>query len=1243
MLFRIIFILFISFILQAVRVDAIYRGGSGTGKSSTAAGFIVKVRSSAKLQVSKSGAGSITTGLPGLDKLNNKYGLTSARPLIKGKSSHMIAASGFENILIFSSGESINWESLSAEYAALPDVEYAEPDYLAEFYDTPNDSLYIYQWNLYNTGQAHYHVRGIDGARNDLQIMVNGVAGADIAAETVFQNPPDKTAAVVVAIIDTGADILHPDLAGNVWTNPREIAENGLDDDNNGYIDDIHGWNFTGGGSFDSPGDNNLSDDDGHGTHCAGIVAAVTDNNLGIAGIAENCTIMPLKIIPWPLTSRIAAALIYAADNGADVVNMSFGFTFRTHLIEEALNYAREKGVVLCAASGNDFAEQLNYPAGYESVIAVGATNDSDMVTPFSTFGNHLDISAPGHSILSLRATGTDMYALDYPQEPNVHIVDSLYYIASGTSMACPHVVGVAAYLRAVSPGLTPDKTQEIIEQTADDIVDPYGVGWNLPGYDKYSGYGRINLDNALQAAPKIAARIDSPPSHEIVSGIVDIIGTSDGADFTDYSIAVGAGSTPQIWTEIGGGSAPVSDGLLASWNTSGLSGLYTIRLTVGQDNMAYRPVWIIEGIAADITTPLNYDTVANAVTITGNAYCSDYSYSILEYGAGFVPTVWDTLAVLTTPVFDNDLAGWIVEDIPSDIYTLRLSVYSTSGLADSSSIVIQTESIFASGRAWKTILNGDPGSIATYADLDNDNAYEIIIGTKSGVEFYNADGSPKSAGMPVIPPNNFSVPIAIGNLDGDGIDDMVAVGAVPPIIYGYPSGAPAFRNYLGILPSITSNLYTEFELPKLSLKDSDNDGRDEIHLMVYNGELSQIFIFESDGTLYRNFKYYPSYLPVDLDNNGIDELYVCNYSYGMLRRIDYESGQATDSLLIQLNSSTFNCMDISAYDIDSDNSPELIVFGYYADYGYYLYAFDPDFQLLPGWPHDVGMDDYVLPTNPIFGDIDNNGTIEYFCTYFDFNASYVLAWNLDGTSYLPGSPGGLFATVSKPAVLNMLLLSDINGDGSSDILGCAINDMFFTYDVQRLYGWDKSGQLISGFPLIVESGQSTYTRYTPAIGDINRDGHIDMILPTADSALVFVNFPSSNYQPCGSPVLSWRYNRSMNNIGHLTDTCNAVDVPEPDGQLPLDFNIAQNYPNPFNGSTRIDYMLAARAHVVIALYDLLGRKIKTLVNQTRSTGQYSINWDGTDDDGRKVSTGIYFGRITAGEKAKNIKLLLLK
>ncbi len=1224
---------------------ALYTGESNNSKPQPApTRLIVKFKDNAGANLAHPEKTGFWAGLSEAEDINRKYRVSKIAPFLKQLSQEK-TLSAFRNLYILSAAEGVDIAAMGTEYEKLPYVEYAEPDYLAVFYESPNDSLYPQQWGLHNTGQGHYHILRLDGPNNDQLITVNGISGADIRADEVFQNPPDNTESVVVAIIDTGADMLHPDLADHIWVNPREIPGNGLDDDNNGYVDDVHGWDFCGNGGFgsaDTVGDNDPTDQDGHGTHCAGIVAGVANNYIGIAGIIGKCKIMPLKIDPLPLTTYIANALIYAADNGADVVNMSFGFTFRSHLIEEALSYASAKGVILCAASGNDFTEMVNYPAGYPHIIAVGASTDSDQVASFSTYGDHIDVVAPGLSILSLRAAGTDMYASAYPREPRVHIIDSLYYLADGTSMACPQVVGVAAWLKSLSPGLTPDAAEKIIQQTADDILDPYGVGWNLPGKDKYSGYGRINLSRAIQAVPKIRARIDSPAPFQILSGDVEFSGTADGAGFTYYVLGYGKGDNPAAWTEISSSSSTVTDNLLGKFHTGGLSGLYTFRLRVGAENMACVSAYIANETIVQIQSPSANDTLTNSIAISGNAYSPDFSRLLLEYGAGVSPEQWDTIAIRTTPVYQSSFAGWIIEDIPAGEYTLRLTMYTQTGDSVVYSIPVYVKSIFSTDRAWKANLDADPSIIPNYGDFDHDGNNEIVVGTSSGVKFFNRDGTPKTEGMPVFPSNNYTIPIAVGNLDGDGIDDIVAVGYDPPKIYGFPSKGNRFENYLGVLPGITTNLVTENELPKVFLKDIDGDGRDEIHVTLYDYNLPKTFLFESDGTLEHVFDHYGSYLSADLDGRVGDEIYVCNNDYGMLKKIRITDFRTADSLIVQKNGSTFFCMDLSACDVDKDHKLELIAFGYYLDYGYWLYAFNEDLQVVPGWPRSINADDFVVPTNPTFADIDSDGELEYFTTYFDFGTSYVLAWNLDGTPCLPGSASGLFAVVPGPSILNMLLAADMNGDKFPELVACAMNDMFLNYPVQRIYSWDRDGKLLDGYPLIGQMGNTTYLRYTPVIGDINGDGKVDMMMTTSDSALVFFNFPESDYDPCGMPAPFWRYGRDMNNIVKPSWPCGQTNSGI-DGRAPNSFALWQNYPNPFNNQTRIDFSTPSATDLSVSIYNVLGQKICTPYRGFLSAGRHLIYWDGKDTDGHDLASGIYFYRLETSNYSESRKMLMLK
>lgn len=289
---------------------------------------------------------------------------------------------------------------------------------------------------------------------------------------------------VIVAVLDSGADMDHPDLVGNLWVNPGEVPGNGIDDDNNGFVDDVNGWDF-------SDGDNNPNDSDGHGTHTAGTIAASTNNSVGVAGIAGGfngggARVMPLKIFENAVDDIIANAFVYAADNGAVISSNSWGGGDPSSLIENAIDYfianaggpgAPMQGGLVVFASGNDGTDDPSwgYPASYAPVMGVAASDQSDRLPNWSNYGSYVDITAPGAGIISTVVGGYDSY--------------------DGTSMACPHVAGVAALVASYAPGLTAAAVRQILEDSADNIdsLNPNRVG--------QLGSGRLNAFAALSAA----------------------------------------------------------------------------------------------------------------------------------------------------------------------------------------------------------------------------------------------------------------------------------------------------------------------------------------------------------------------------------------------------------------------------------------------------------------------------------------------------------------------------------------------------------------------------------------------------------------------------------------------------------------------------------------------------------------------------------------------------------------------
>ncbi len=306
-------------------------------------------------------------------------------------------------------------------------VLYAEPNYMAYASDyavemTPNDPKLGEQWAINK---------------------VSAPAAWDITTGS------EKT---LLAIVDTGVDYSHPDLAGRV--------DKGRDFINN---------------------DDDAMDDQGHGTHCAGIAAASTNNSVGIAGLAPNVKILAVKVLSKDgggSYESVANGITYAADRGSHVISMSLGGSTPSQAIQDAITYANSKGSLVVVAMGNNGRESKSYPAACDGVMAVGATDISDNKASFSQYGSWISVGAPGHNIMST-----------LPVKANP-IGQTMYGSLSGTSMATPYVAGLAALVRDQFPTLTAMQVKAKIEKSADDT--------GTAGFDKLFGHGRINAAAAV-------------------------------------------------------------------------------------------------------------------------------------------------------------------------------------------------------------------------------------------------------------------------------------------------------------------------------------------------------------------------------------------------------------------------------------------------------------------------------------------------------------------------------------------------------------------------------------------------------------------------------------------------------------------------------------------------------------------------------------------------------------------------
>jgi len=341
------------------------------------------------------------------------------------------------------------WEACR-NLAQNPGVEYAEPWFVHQVVFTPNDPSFGFQWHL-----------------------------AKVRADSAWDIQRNDTT-VIIGIIDTGVSWAHPDLEANLWINRDEVPNNGIDDDNNGYVDDVRGWDFAGSDGRSPDNDPAFRGTDFaygyHGTQVAGVASAVTNNGLGVAGAAFNAKIMAIKTSADADPKLIVfgyQGVVYAADNGAQIINLSWGSAGSSRFEGEVIAYARSKGVLVVAAAGNENSEELFFPAAYPGVLSVAATSSSDRKANFSNFGHWVDVSAPGVSILS--TTSLESYGS-----------------SSGTSFSSPLAAGVAALVKARHPDWTGDQVGEQVRISANNI-DALN-----PGYEQKLGYGRINAYRAL-------------------------------------------------------------------------------------------------------------------------------------------------------------------------------------------------------------------------------------------------------------------------------------------------------------------------------------------------------------------------------------------------------------------------------------------------------------------------------------------------------------------------------------------------------------------------------------------------------------------------------------------------------------------------------------------------------------------------------------------------------------------------
>ena len=1209
--------------------EAIYHENGPTGP--VPGKFIVKLKPGVRADLL---AKSLDAGqrLEPLTRLNVRPGL------VKG--------SILDNVRVFYTNNKAAGASHVKSLLGESNVEYVEPDYYLEFFAMPNDALFSNQWYLYNQGQSYLGIDRNEGYYNDEQILKSGLADVDLHMWRFYWMPPAETTKVVVAIVDTGVDLIHPELEGSFWVNEDEVPGNGIDDDHNGFVDDTLGYDVSGDvqSLFNPIGDNDPTDEVGHGTHIAGIVAA-NSNFLGVSGVAPFAKIMPVKIRPNATTAVGVAGIIYAVNAGAQIINISWGTPFESGLLQEAMEFARLNGVFVAVAPGNTGSNDRFFPAAYDSTFTVGAGHSLGNMTDFSTWGAHIDIIAPGLDILSLRAAGTDMYAT--VGEPDVRIVgaEGLYYLADGTSMAVPMVVGAAAFLRAVRPDLSLAELEEVLKLGAIDLLDPLNQGDSLVGPDTVSGYGYLDLAASYDLLWHGGIHLTSPEmcqryTEDFQVRISPVAGY-EGSWQLDFSIGQGS----KDWQYLTSDSLLPSDSVAFLFNDQSLEGFINFRVTDQYGNHSFTNCVHVRNRKLEISSPVTGDEIKYHIPIIGSAYGPDFDSMFVAYRKQPGPFV--RLDGSSGEYFDSLLFDWLVSGVDTGLFRVYLYGYFASGLQIDSA-TIQVVSAFAEG--WPRSIAGRPGITAACADLNRDGVREIVVPTTSGVYMFNAYGG-LVEGFPVEDTTNFRCVPAIYDVDRDGQDEIIVTSSRGLHVFNYDGsyadGWPV-EVYTGQIPF-------GYDYPNVTVTQL---GIGEDSAIVLINKIGQIMAYEFNGDPYfysldglfasfdpRISDSYsqggptsPFVTSTDLDGDGFNEV-IASYSSPEpstgLGLFDARTGLPAYEMLAPTIESSARVYGTAVGDLTDDGLPEIIVLGRDSLGDMTLWVKTNGVDDLPGWPVTVPGVELWIGSYPILADLDLDRIPEILCTFFEYDIASLYIYRSDGTPYIDGEGLHSAAAFTQPVTFGTPTVANLTGDKYPEIIIRSGHILPGTGS-EQIFILDHQAQPLPDWPVITPTRPSEVfsSRYAPLVDDLDSDGLVELIVVSDGLEILVWNFDAA-YE---DGLNTGRFLVDNNNSGILPVSLLPTGVDDDPTSLPVRASLQQNYPNPFNPVTNIEFSLPRSTHVELRVFNILGQEAAVLLDQQMQAGNHSVAFDATG-----LATGIYLYRMKTVDKTMTRKMVLLK
>ncbi len=1023
----------------AVMVIALLAAAAEAGAQRLPSSVIVRLRPGASPKAVQEAVATVSGG----------SGLRGrVRPLFteapKGRST--LAAGRLDRYLIVE-GDAMRQPELLAALQGSGAVEAAFANHRYHIDAVPSDSLYGEQWALQK-----------------------------IEAEAAWQTTMGENS-VLVGVIDTGIEFAHPDLAGALAINgPEDINRNGrfdpwpasetidgvtgdldgIDQDGNGYADDVIGYDFVD-QTVQNVGDWSgrdavPADEQAHGTNVAGVIAA-QHNRFGVAGLAPGVRLVTLRAFDASGNAEdddIAAAIVYAADRGVAVLNLSFGDYYDSPLMRDAIAYAYQRGVTIVASSGNEGGSDPHYPSSYPEVISVGATSRDDLLAFFSTYGSQLSMTAPGVDIQTTDLNGG-------------------YKKVSGTSFSSPYVAAAAALILSTHRNWSPDEVRATLELSSDDR--------GTRGWDINYGAGRLNVRRALAAPGPASVAIRTPQGDGGfgADSTIAVRGSALSPLLDVWQLFIGQGEIPDSWRPLTGpqGNGKLNDRLgdITGSDLDLPGGVLTLRLMLRQtdgreterrvrlfydqgkpvvERLDTGNVWRFQERAYGVIA--RTDQRSMLVFWLRRAGNPDEPYRKISLEPERTGFAREHYLLLTSSEMERDLPyeAFLEFRTPSGDTTLVGSPQSPltivrRGEAFSSTMLGEQKYDLPHGYLLDQTERLFGGELSVALNRFRDGSYDKLM-------IYSFD----SAGRRFMPRDSIGeqwIPRGFGDTDGDGLRELLVQARGAGVIYQQRTPGGAMLGNVVYADTVAQNFWGS------ALADLDGDGRSEVIARTDNNNQEPGYFYVSrrrGNTLERiaelpnttspargdsRNKFGPPLSAVaDFDGDGRSEI-LFGDDDGDFMIYEREGDGSYREVWKDENDGEGGSEYVAAGDLDGDGRAEAIVAYHSRTVGDFSHEYDPPFWTVKVFSFDAegkarllwqDRVAYVRPTLPFLffsgistGDLDRNPGRELALSFFP--SLYVLTWDRDAGTLKP-------FWFAEGSISNKPLITDFNGDGIGEI-----------------------------------------------------------------------------------------------------------------------------------------------------------------------------------------------------------------